>query len=258
MESKRKNVYIVIFVITTIIASCVAVYFGISENTSKKEIKELEAKVGNVSSTEEQNKEEKTDNVEIKENEKIVEKTVEKTVEKAVFPKLDVNKWLNKGANDGAVKEDVSSEFASINCSLNEDKKSAMISCEPSDIKKMYNIDKGSTYLNINITGFSGEILDILLDSIGHQAVGGEVILFLMSDGTVEYVPLEKALKNGGNNIKSYGKVQGVSDIVRLSTVRIANIYNGETVGGHANPVAIKADGSFYDVGNILHDIVWE
>ena len=45
MESKRKNVYITIFVITTIIASCVAVYFGISENTGKKEIKELEAKV---------------------------------------------------------------------------------------------------------------------------------------------------------------------------------------------------------------------
>ena len=142
---------------------------------------------------------------------------------------------------------------------LNEDKKSAMISCEPSDIKKMYNIDKGSTYLNINITGFSGEILDILLDSIGHHSVGGEVILFLMSDGTVEYVPLEKALKNGGNNIKSYGKVQGVSDIVRLSTVRIGNITNdGEKIGAHSNPVAIKADGSFYDVGKILHDIVWE
>ena len=254
MESKRKNAYITIFVITTIIASCVAVYFGISENTGKKKIKELEAKVEVLNSTEEENKEEKTDNVEIKETEKIVEK--------AVFPKLDISKWLNnnkKANDDGEIKENVSSELLGIRCSLNKDKKSASIFCEPSVIKKMYNIDNGSTYLNINVTGFSGEILDILVDSIGeHQAVGGEVILFLMSDGTVEYVPLEKALKNGGNNIKSYGKVQGVSDIVRLSTVRIANIYNGETVGGHANPVAIKADGSFYDVGNILHDIVWE
>ena len=82
MESKRKNVYITIFVITTIIASCIAVYFGISENTGKKKIKELEAKVEvlnsteekdketkveGIGSTEEQNKEEKTGNIEIKE-----------------------------------------------------------------------------------------------------------------------------------------------------------------------------------------------
>ena len=35
MESKRKNIYIVIFVITTIIASCVAVYFGVVGNNKK-------------------------------------------------------------------------------------------------------------------------------------------------------------------------------------------------------------------------------
>ena len=37
MENKRKNIYIVVFVITTIIASCVAVYFGIQMNNSKNE-----------------------------------------------------------------------------------------------------------------------------------------------------------------------------------------------------------------------------
>ncbi len=39
MESKRKNVYIVLFVITTIIAGCLAVYFGIMRN---KDVRNLE------------------------------------------------------------------------------------------------------------------------------------------------------------------------------------------------------------------------
>ena len=40
MENKRKNIYIVIFVITTIIASCVAVYFGIVEPKQNEELKQ--------------------------------------------------------------------------------------------------------------------------------------------------------------------------------------------------------------------------
>ena len=42
MENKRKNIYIVIFVITTIVASCVALYFGIIKN---KETEDLKAQV---------------------------------------------------------------------------------------------------------------------------------------------------------------------------------------------------------------------
>lgn len=112
-------------------------------------------------------------------------------------------------------------------------------------------------YVNISITGFSEEILSILLDSLGHQAAGGEVILFLMSDGTVEYIPLEKALKTGNDNIKSYGKIMGVEDIVRLSTARFGVLDNGEIVGGYGGAVAIKSDGSFYNIDTILHDKVW-
>lgn len=52
MENKRKNIYIVIFVITTIIASCVAVYFGIVGNKENEklnqQISELNEKISEI------------------------------------------------------------------------------------------------------------------------------------------------------------------------------------------------------------------
>ena len=75
MENKRKNIYIVIFVITTIIASCVAVYFGIM---GKKETEKLQAKVDELNSV----------NSDLDKNSQVVEqqeKVVEKVVEKAII-----------------------------------------------------------------------------------------------------------------------------------------------------------------------------
>ena len=52
MENKRKNIYIVVFIITTIIASCVAVYFGIVGNKENKklnqQISELNEKISEI------------------------------------------------------------------------------------------------------------------------------------------------------------------------------------------------------------------
>ena len=42
MEKKRYKAYIAIFVVTTIIASCIAVYFGIIGDKNKKELQEIE------------------------------------------------------------------------------------------------------------------------------------------------------------------------------------------------------------------------
>ncbi len=64
MENKRKNIYIVIFVITTIIASCVAVYFGIMGN---KEANDLKAQVEDlreeINNTNNENQENKNSNI---------------------------------------------------------------------------------------------------------------------------------------------------------------------------------------------------
>lgn len=49
-ENKRKNIYIIIFVITTIVASCIAVYFGVVKNNYEKELNNLKAKIEEMNS----------------------------------------------------------------------------------------------------------------------------------------------------------------------------------------------------------------
>ena len=102
----------------------------------------------------------------------------------------------------------------------------------------------------INIR-FEKDVVDLCVSTLGGQSVGYEVLIILLKDGTVEYIPLYNAIKN--NNIKSYGKIEGITDIVRIGTVK----FNGTEFGGFMAPCAIKSDGSFYDLSNRLSKFVY-
>lgn len=89
----------------------------------------------------------------------------------------------------------------------------------------------------------ASRIVDLKIGSFGHLAENATV-LFLMDDGTVEYIPLKTALRNG--DIRSYGKLDGVDGVVRLSSV----VTGGCT--GYATVIAQKANGDFYDLVKIV------
>ncbi len=87
---------------------------------------------------------------------------------------------------------------------------------------------------------FPQNISDIIIIGAG-QTVGMERILFLMEDGSVEYVPVAEAVKE--NNFASRGKVENLKNIVKF--------YKGgfdtkEGVGGGAMSYAQDADGKIY------------
>lgn len=108
-------------------------------------------------------------------------------------------------------------------------------------------------YPNLNITktdleeftdlGLSGKPTDLLLTGFG-QAVGEETLFFIMADGTVEYIPLAKAIHN--NNIKSHGKLPNVSNVIKF--------YDGSScpadgfVGCGHQSLAQRADGNYYEL----------
>lgn len=62
-----------------------------------------------------------------------------------------------------------------------------------------------------------------------------------MKDGTVEYVPVYNAYKT--SNYNSRGKISGVTDIVYIGNV---------SANGYCEPIAMKSDGSFYILSDIL------
>lgn len=250
MENKRKNIYIVIFVITTIIASCVAVYFYVMRKNDKQT---LEAKIQEMSSQSNiVNKNE--NNIKSETDTTIKEEVDEKVVYKYTRPTIDVNKCINaqKDVEYQIKKEDSMSD--DISCSVNRDKKSVTLTINWENMKKMYQINspteiKGNSE-TVTIDNFSNEIIDVCIVRLG-QGIGKETILFLMKDGTVEYIPIYRALKN--KEYKSYGKLNGLDLIVDISKGAVVS-SNSEYVGGHITAFAIKEDGSFYDLYEILEN----
>lgn len=108
------------------------------------------------------------------------------------------------------------------------------------DLDAMYrtNHDKN---INDEITlEFSQNIADVIIVGAG-QTVGMERILFLMEDGSVEYVPVAEAVKN--NDFRSYGKVEGLKNIVKFYK---GGFSSKEGIGGGAMSYAQDADGKIY------------
>ena len=102
---------------------------------------------------------------------------------------------------------------------------------------------------SFTINNFSEDIIDIRSGGI-YLSVDGATIIFLMEDGSVEYIPLYKALET--NDVRSYGKLEGVEDIVKLYNV--SAIPKNSPIGARTTLLAQKADGTFYDLSQILFD----
>lgn len=239
MESKRKNIYIVVFVITTIIAACTAVYFKVYGD---KKINELEAKLeeknSNQSSTNSV-----SENVEQKDTTDVLKNNIDSAFKLPVFNATECinGKEKNTGYN-------ILLSFDGIYCELNKDNKSVLFSFDWNKLKDLYGINAPSGLSNshqeVQISNFDKEISNIYICGFG-QAVGYETLLFLMKDGTVEYMPIIKSLKN--QEYKSYGKIAGIEGIVAIAQGNCKPEF-----GGWHDIFAIKQDGSFYTLSTIL------
>lgn len=133
-----------------------------------------------------------------------------------------------------------------INISLDQSKKNISFAFNAHQISQNYSLGWVTSTEDIELQkqdiAFAQEIDDIFIGGFG-QSVVGDTALFLMHDGSVEYIPLKKALATDPYNLKSYGKVPEVSSIVKF--------YTANTTGG-VTTLAQKADGTFYDLGIIL------
>lgn len=232
MESKRKSIYITIFVITTIVASCVAVYFKINGD---KRISEIEqASNGNNTQENTQYGSNKTDT-----ESTVVEKTVK---EYKFYPELDSAKCINPYEN-AKYELRISQELVTLTCLVNSDRKSAVLTTDWEYAHNVWGFTPNGgngAYEQYNADNFSSEIVSVISTGWG-QTSDYSTLLFLMKDGSVEYIPVYKAYKTG--TFKSFGKISGVTDI--------AYIGNATATYGE-EPIAMKADGTFYRLSELL------
>ncbi len=99
------------------------------------------------------------------------------------------------------------------------------------------------------IIGFDKKVIEVKFAFIGN----GDpvpIILFLMEDGTVEYIPSDKMLNN--RKYESFGKIDELSNIVKFANVILSEVNeDGENLGGIVTIVAIDETGYSYDLSQI-------
>ena len=101
---------------------------------------------------------------------------------------------------------------------------------------------------------FDKKVRQIFFGQFG-QAVGGEILFFLMEDGTIEYIPLYKEVAKANwksiateNKMNSYGKLEGINDAVLLYPMEVYGEFGYYSVG------AMRSDGSFYDLNDFVNN----
>lgn len=96
------------------------------------------------------------------------------------------------------------------------------------------------------LTGFSGSVKSVFYAYMGNGDMSA-IILFLMTDGSVEYIDSSKMLKGG--RYESFGKIAEVSNIVGFVNLNATDVAeNGELLGGYVTVAAIDADGYSFDL----------
>lgn len=141
-----------------------------------------------------------------------------------------------------------------INASLDETRKVVTLSYNRKVLSDTYTLNWDLTgvedyvYENKQLN-FEKEIKDIYFGGIGQDATG-DIILFLMSDGTVEYIPVYQALlSNGIEGLTSYGVLPNITDVVKFYMV---NASAG--MSGSVSILAQTKDGTLYDLAPIIND----
>ena len=121
----------------------------------------------------------------------------------------------------------------------------------PSRVVSVYALNWASQRNDVvtNTIKFDKKITDIYFGGFG-QTADDDTLFILLDDGTVEYIPLVHMFNNAQEHAVSYGKVPGATDVVKFVSAQVS----GEKASGYVTTLAIRSDGSFYDMLDALKD----
>lgn len=140
---------------------------------------------------------------------------------------------------------------AGISVTIDNTRKSARISYNGATVSNTFGlgwVTAADTYSYelIDTKSFDKKISQVLIDGSGQDSTNS-AILYLMEDGTVEYVPILKELNTNWSQpdntkkFNSYGKLNGISEVISL--------VPAEAQGYHT-VLAKKADGTVINLSD--------
>ena len=161
----------------------------------------------------------------------------------------------NKIVNSTADSYELQNYNGTIDVILDETREIATLSFNRKTLSDTYSLNWDTTgvvegTVEEKTITFTQGVKDVFVGGIG-QDISGDVILFLMDDGTVEYIPVYKALSsNGIDGLISYGTLNDLKDVVKFYSV--GAIRN--PVGSSVTIIAQTKDGTLYDLNPIINN----
>ncbi len=222
MESKRKNVYIVIFVITTIIASCLAIYLYITGNSENEK---LQAKINELNST----------NIENNDN------NVQQNSNNVTDSKFSTINYGNLG-NNCYISKSIPILNQGIKVKV-ENKKAFVAILDDNIGTNEYTKEKGKYYEIQNVNGNVVDIAVLLVPTSSYP-----IFVLLMEDGT-----MQKTKIDNGSDIICEGKIDGFENIVGIESCETVstNDFGGNKVDSYTMGVATVDENGQTKVLNI-------
>ena len=95
------------------------------------------------------------------------------------------------------------------------------------------------------ITGFTKKVVEVHSGLLGQDIVG-QVYIFLMEDGTIEYSTIQNMIKNASTQ----GKIENLKNIVKIQDVDIGDREGG----GCSSIIAIDKDNNCYDLDDYIEN----
>lgn len=227
MKEKNNSLLMYLVIILFLICLVMGSYIFIKE-FNKNDIMISEKNNENFQNNNSQNIVETTDNLNVQSKENII-----------IF---DESKSINSDEKDYELS---CQGNAGIWVTVNENQE-LIFSFTPKRVVEYYSLDWKSDREDMikNIIRFDKKIADIFFGTMGQDS-SNDTLFILLEDGTVEYIPIVHMFNNVQESPISYGKINDVSDITKFV---LASTQNGVTT------LAIKSDGSFYDMWYELKD----
>ncbi len=173
-------------------------------------------------------------------------------VENTTINSLDFD--TNNVSNGSTNSYTLADYSGTIDIAIDETGKIATLSYNRANLSNTYTLNWDLTGVeegvleNQTIT-FNNKVNDVLFGSIGQDATG-DVILFLMEDGTIAYILVYQTLSiNGVEGLTTYQTISNIKDV--------AKFYSANATSGASSSVTILAQtkhGTLYDLAPIIND----
>lgn len=178
---------------------------------------------------------------------------VENNTENENTSKYSLDFDANNITNGTADSYAIANYSGTINITLNESGTVATLSYNRATLSNTYALNwdltgvEDGVYENQTIN-FTKRVKDVFFGGIGQDSTG-DIILFLMEDGTVSYIPVYQTLSTSGvDGLTTYETFNDLTDVVKFYTANAtSNASSSVTV------LAQTEDGTLYDLRKLLN-----